>query len=91
VSWRIPITCEHGGDAGILRDGSPRCPMCRRARELAESKPARDASHHRTSRPGYVYVHGLGHVPADEAHTAPAWSPTASLSDDSPTTEGNDR
>lgn len=26
----IPITCVHDGDAGVLRDGRPRCPMCRR-------------------------------------------------------------
>lgn len=25
----IPITCRHDGDAGLLRDGRPRCPMCR--------------------------------------------------------------
>lgn len=36
----IPITCEHDGDAGLIKraDGTliPRCPMCRRARERAE-------------------------------------------------------
>lgn len=33
----IPVTCEHDGDAGLIKrpDGTliPRCPMCRRARE----------------------------------------------------------
>lgn len=36
----ITITCEHDGDAGLIKrpDGTlmPRCPMCRRARERAE-------------------------------------------------------
>lgn len=33
MTWYLPITCEHDGDAGVLRSGEPRCPMCRRKRQ----------------------------------------------------------
>ena len=38
----IPATCEHDGDAGVMRDGTPRCPMCRAKR--AQAKAAADAA-----------------------------------------------
>lgn len=33
MTYRLPITCEHDGDAGLLKSGKPRCPMCRREQE----------------------------------------------------------
>lgn len=35
MTWRLPITCEHDGDAGVLKSGEPRCPMCRAKRQTA--------------------------------------------------------
>lgn len=33
MTYHPPITCEHDGDAGVLRSGEPRCPMCRLKRQ----------------------------------------------------------
>lgn len=33
MTYHQPITCVHDGDAGVLRSGRPRCPMCRREQE----------------------------------------------------------
>lgn len=45
-NWTIPLICPHDGNAGLLRNGQPRCPMCRREQQAA----ARTAAH-RQERP----------------------------------------
>lgn len=31
----VPVVCEHDGDGGLLKNGQPRCPMCRNAAQNA--------------------------------------------------------
>lgn len=37
MTWHLPITCEHDGDAGVLKSGDPRCPMCRRKQRTRQA------------------------------------------------------
>lgn len=36
-----PQVCEHGGLAGVLRSGEPRCPHCRHEKRLADVRAER--------------------------------------------------
>lgn len=44
MTYHPPITCEHDGDAGLLKNGMPRCPMCRRAQETRTAPTTTDVA-----------------------------------------------